>query len=329
MSIQYKSEAHRFFGLADNHGVEVNYPYPYQVEKLFVQAGQSIKKGELLAVLIRKDLQLDKAITNNNVQTYKAEETLKRNQLNASLKKLKLEYKIKTDNIQFQINELLRKERVNRKLLATMSNTDGISNTPLELQIKQLRREKKNETSLYFGQKKSLNKQLKDLSSLFHNKVTTLDTKLTNMKGEEKALKVIAPFDGIVSSVQHQPHEEVEAFEPLMTLNSAEPTFVKGYISIENRPQVHLGDKVKILPLSGLARNTNVVGTIKNFSANVLPYPNRLKRYQNVEMWGIEVLIEIPENKFILGEKVLVLNQEKEPLSFQKITNYFFQLTNH
>ena len=328
MSIFYKSEAHRFFGLANSDALEINYPYEYRVQKLFVRAGESIKKGDVLATLLRNNLTMDKALKNGHVDTFKAEENLKRNQLLSSLKELKLQHKIKIDNINFQLKELRRKERINKELLSTISNAQGTSSSPILLKIAQLKREKKNLTSLYEGQKRSINKQLKDLSSLFTKKVKVLNTELVGMKKEENALKVIAPFDGVISNLNHQPNEDVPAFETLMTLNNAKPTYVKGYISIDNRSQVHVGDKVKVMPLSGLERNTTVTGIIKSCSSNVLPYPNRLKRYQTVEMWGVEVLIEIPENRFILGEKVIVLNGDKKTFNFQELIDYFYQATN-
>jgi len=328
MSITYKSEAHRFFGLTNSDTLEINYPYEYRVQKLFIQSGESIQKGEILATLVRNNLTIDKAITNGHVDTFKAEENLKRNQLLSSLSELKLQHQIKIDNINFQLKELKRKEHINKKLLASISNRDESSSSPILLQIEQLKRKKKNLNSLYVDQKRSINKQLNDLSSLFTKKVNVLTTELTEIENEEEALSVISPFDGVVSNINHQPNEDVPAFETLMTINNAKPTYVKGYISIDNRSQVHVGDKVKVIPLSGLDRNTTVIGTIKSCSSNILPYPNRLKRYQNVEMWGVEVLIKIPKNRFILGEKVIVLNGDKKTFNFQKLIDYFYQASN-
>jgi len=283
---------------------------------------------EVLAILLRTNLTMNKALTHNHIDTYKAEENLKRNQLLSSLKKLSLEHTIKIDNIHFELKELRRKEKINKKLLSSISNGQGTSISPILLQIRQLTREKKNVSSLYYAQKKSINKELKDLASFFNKKVKVLDTELLGMQGEEKALRVIAPFDGIVSSINHQPNEDVQSFETLMTLNNAEPTYVKAYVSIDNKSQVIIGNKITVIPTSGVDRDTVVIGTIKSCSANVLPYPNRLKRYQNIEMWGIEVMIEIPSNKFVLGEKVLIVNGDKKPFNIQELISFFYQTSN-
>ncbi len=325
MGVVYKSEAHRFFGIANSDAVEINYPYSFKVEKLFVKAGESIKKGDLLATLVRNDLTLDKELVHNQLGTHKAEENLKTNQIKASLKALSLQYKIDIDTIDFEIKELQRKERVNRELLLSISNEKPSGMNPILLKLKQLKRDKKNLSSLFYSQKKSLKKELTDQANLFKKKVNKFHTELAGMSGDEKALQVIAPFDGIVSELNHQLNEDVQAFETLMLLNSAEPTYVKAYVSIENKSQVILGQNVKIVPITGVDRNTTLTGRIKSFSANVVAYPNRLKRYQNIEMWGIEVIIEIPKNKFILGEKIIVLNGESKPLIPDNLITYFFQ----
>jgi len=326
MSIVYKSEAHRFFGIANSDAVEINYPYSYRVEQLYVKAGQSIRKGDLLATLIRQDLSLEKKMTTNQLAEHHSEEKLKVNQLKSQIKELDLQYKINMDNLQFTISDLRRKIKINKELLATIVGESHSNLNPLVLQLKQLKRDKNNAIALYKGQKRGLSKELNDQMQLFKNRQTSLDTELQGMKNDEKALVVVAPFDGIVSSINHRVHEEVEAFAPLMLLNDAKPTYVKGYISIDNKHQVHVGQEVKIQPITGLDRNTTVEGRIQSFSANVLPYPSRLKRYQNVEMWGIEVIISVPKNSFILGEKIIVLNEEKkETSSSDKIINYFYQ----
>ena len=325
MSLTYKSQAHRFFGIANSDAVEINYPYSYKVEKLFVTTGESIRKGDLLATLIRNDLTLDKELVNNQVRTHRAEENLKKNQIEASVKVLAVQYKIDIDNINFEIKELERKNRINEELLFSINGEKSLGVNPILLKLKQLKRDKKNLSSLFYTQKKSLKKELKDQSNLFKKKVNTLHTELAGMSGDEKALEVLAPFDGIVSKLNHQLNEDVQAFETLMLLNSAKPTYVKAYISIENKSQVVLGQEVEIIPITGLDRNTTLLGKIKSFSANVVAYPNRLKRYQNVELWGIEVIIEIPNNKFILGEKIIVLNGERKSLIPDNLITYFFQ----
>lgn len=328
MSVSYKSEAHRFFGITNSNVVEINYPYAYHVKELYVKAGQSIKKGDLLATLVRNDLMLEKKITTNQLAEYHSEEKLKVNQLKAQIKEQNLEYKIKMDNFNFEISNLNRKITVNKELLTTMGGETYPTVNPLMLQLRQLKRDKQNAIALHSNQKRSLTKELSDQTHLFKNRQTRLDTELKGIDKDEKALAVLAPFDGIVATINHYVHEDVKAFEALMILNNAKPTYVKGYISIDNKHQVKVGQKVKIQPITGLKRDTLVEGTIESFSSNVLPYPARLKRYQNVEIWGVEVVISIPENRFMLGEKVIVLNGKKEYLDSTKIINYFYQKHN-
>jgi multidrug resistance efflux pump len=225
MSILYRSEAHRFFGIANSDAVEINYPYAYRVEKLYVKRGQTIQKGDKLARLIRNDLILEKQITTNQLAENQSEEQLKINQLKAQIKELELEHKMGRDKLSFQISDLEQKIKLNRELLATITPESGShgSNSSL-IQLEQLKRERKNATALYQGKKRSLKKELNDQVALFKQRQKRLGTELQGMKKEEKALEVMAPFDGIVAQINHRVHEDVEAFEPLMVLNNAKPT---------------------------------------------------------------------------------------------------------
>ncbi len=72
-----------------------------------------------------------------------------------------------------------------------------------------------------------------------------------------------------------------------------------------------LDDKVKILSLAGggVANTARPVfiGQVVGVGSRIVPYPKRLSKHQDLQLWGREILVRIPEqNDLILGEKVMI-----------------------
>ena len=56
-----------------------------------------------------------------------------------------------------------------------------------------------------------------------------------------------------------------------------------------------------------MSDNNNVEGDVVGVGSRIVEYPVRLRKRQDIQIWGREVLIKIPENNaFLLGEKVRI-----------------------
>ncbi|MEA3523632.1 MAG: HlyD family efflux transporter periplasmic adaptor subunit [Campylobacterota bacterium] len=310
MSLYYKSEAHRFFGLAANKEHPINFPYAVKIQSLNVYTGKSITEGEVLATFIRSDIIREKELLSQQVDELKAEKNLKVNEILSQIKQVKLEEIIQVDDINYKIEELQQRDALNKNLMkGILTQKSNTSQSLISVKIAQLQRQLQNIKHLSSNQVDNLRSQRSKQALLYREKIKQLTTKLQTLTKDETDLKLIAPFDGIVNNVIHSVNEDIKAFETLMTLNGREPTFVRGYIHVDALNTLHIGDKVSIVAISVSHNNEEpIAGVVKNFSSDITPYPERLKRYQNVALWGREVIIEIPKNNLILGEKVVIVN---------------------
>jgi multidrug resistance efflux pump len=310
MSLYYKSEAHRFFGLAASHEHSINFPYAVKIQKMNVYNGQDISKGEVLATLIRSDVVREKELLEQQVNELKAEESLKENQINSQIKQIELENKIEINKIKDEIETLNQRSALNRELMRGISSAESNSNKIITVKLNQLQRKLENITHLSQIQINNLHSQYNKQAHLYKEKIKQLRKKLDMLREDETKLKIIAPFDGVVNSVLHTQDEDIKEFETIMVLSPKEPTFIRAYIHVDALNTLHIGQKVSIIGVSQAHKDEQpIIGVIKNFSSDIMAYPDRLKRYRNVAVWGREVIIDIPNNNFVLGEKVIVINE--------------------
>lgn len=136
-------------------------------------------------------------------------------------------------------------------------------------------------------------------------RVEQLEEKLSLLKLEKSKLNIYAKISGIIGSVNFKPGEKVAPFVPILTLHTKSPLFVKGYIHEDVYSHVSIGQRVDVRSLTDT--ESSITGTVVGVGARVVEYPVRLRKNPNVQAWGREVVVEIPEdNPFILGEKVLI-----------------------
>ena len=333
MSLYYKSEAHRFFGLASSQEHFVNYPYAVKIKSINVTKGQHITQGEVLATLVRIDIIREKELLNQQIDELKAEESLKENQISSQIRQIKLENKIHINEIEDQIETLKERDALNRELMkGIVTSKNSNSHKIISIKLSQLQRQLENTLNLNQIRINNLHSQYKKQANLYSEKIKQLKTRLRMLTKDETDLNIIAPFDGIVSDILHTKDEDIKEFETIMILSPREPTFIKAYIHVDALNTLHIGDKVSIIGVSQAHKDEKpLIGTIKSFSSDIIAYPERLKRYQNVALWGREVIIEIPENSFILGEKVIVINNNNSN-NLDKLTDEtisIFQKNSH
>jgi len=69
-----------------------------------------------------------------------------------------------------------------------------------------------------------------------------------------------------------------------------------------------------------------IKGKVKSVGKRIVAFPKRLTKFQNIPVWGYEVLIEMPKNSFLFGEKVFVY-MDRPPnlldLYISKIKEFF------
>jgi hypothetical protein len=128
---------------------------------------------------------------------------------------------------------------------------------------------------------------------------------------EKRKLFIVSQINGIIGAVYFKDGEKVSPFTPIITLHTESPSFISGYINEITYSSIQLGQTVRIQSLA--QEGTTLTGVVTGIGSKIVEYPIRLRRLPEVQMWGREIIIKIPEqNKFLLGEKVIISPLQKK-----------------
>jgi multidrug resistance efflux pump len=105
-------------------------------------------------------------------------------------------------------------------------------------------------------------------------------------------LKLVSPFDGVVSMIQRGPGETVLAGEPILTVAAKEPVEVVAYASEIFADSVAERMAVRVMKKSGAAQDSQVT----EVGPTVEQKPARMWQNPNIPEWGRPILIKAPPN---------------------------------
>ena len=111
-----------------------------------------------------------------------------------------------------------------------------------------------------------------------------------------------------MGSVSAQRGELLSPYTTILSIYESNPTVIKAVMNEGFEYEIEVGQMVKV---ESTNRNYKIDGKIIEIGARIIEYPSRLKANQNIQMWGQELFIKIPEdNKFLNGERVAVIINE-------------------
>ncbi len=135
--------------------------------------------------------------------------------------------------------------------------------------------------------------------------IADLEQQVQTLEEQRKNLYVFAEVDGIVGAVNFRMREKAPAFSSIITLSPENPTFVEGFIHESLQTKLTLGDTVRIV--SSSSGQKPIEGTVVSVGSRIITIPTRLMTVPNMQVYGREVVVEIPKNNgLLLGEKVQI-----------------------
>ena len=144
--------------------------------------------------------------------------------------------------------------------------------------------------------------------------IDDIKKQLEGLEEEKKALFVFASFDGLVGAVNFRMGERVSSFTTILTLSPESPTYVEGFVHESLKTKLEVGEVVHVNSSSGGQR---ILGKVVSVGSRIVLMPARLMTYPNAQIYGREVVVEIPESNGLLhGEKV----QIKPPFNFIQVS---------
>lgn len=144
--------------------------------------------------------------------------------------------------------------------------------------------------------------------------IEDLKKQLDTLEEEKKSLFVFATVDGIVGAVNFRQGETVSSFTTILTLSPASPTYVEGFVHESLKTKLEVGEPVNVTSSAG---SQIIQGKVVSVGSRIILMPARLMTYPNAQIYGREIVVEIPENNGLLhGEKV----QIKPPFNLIRVS---------
>lgn len=301
-----------FLGIAESREITINSENPVEIERVHVLEGQSVDQGQLLVQLRNPELTLRINQISHQLDQLRAQNDVDKSELESVLTRLKAEKNALINETDYKIQELKNDYDINMSLTSGLRSLSGkdintIINAghPTLQKIERLKLELASAVHLLDVRIELQKKALDSADKPLNIQVNRLENELRMLKAESHKLSIYAPISGMVGSINFKAGEKVSPFAAVMTLHSNTPSIVKGYLREDEYSKVKVNDELAIH--SSTETHGLVIGTVVGVGSRIVEYPVRLRKYQNVQTWGREITIKIPEsNNLILGEKVLI-----------------------
>ncbi|MCP4107259.1 MAG: hypothetical protein GY749_17240 [Desulfobacteraceae bacterium] len=312
ITLTLERESTSFHGIAETREIVINSESMVEIKRINVVEGQSVTMGQLLVELVSPELNLRINHISHQLDQLKAQKGVNKAEIRSRIKQLKAEKVSRTSEISNQIRQFENQYNINKELTSGLKSISSIGNpaksgasNPITLKIESLRQELALSLRPVNIQIDLLQKSLDSSESPIKIQVEQLEKELAMLKQEDGKLNIYAQLSGFIGSVNFKPGEKAAPFAPILTLHSKNPSFVKGYIHENVYTHMTVGKNVHI---KSQADSKNAAdGTVVGVGARIVEYPVRLRKNPDLQIWGREVVIRIPEtNRFILGEKVMI-----------------------
>jgi multidrug resistance efflux pump len=313
VTLYIRSDADSFFGIADTREIIVSSEKAVEIKKIHVFPGQIIKKGDTIAELVDPELTLKINYVGHQLEELTKQNTAHTNLSRSEMQQFKAEKNARISGLNAQIQELQMQYETNRSLLLKLRSIDTneansveSEKSPIAIKIRQLKEELNLALDSAHYMESKLHNSLSYAGDPLAEKVKGFQSDLALLMDEKSKLLMLASIDGVIGSVGFKDGEKVSPFDTIATIHNETPSYVNGYIPENVYTAVMIGMPVNITSVN--KKNSTVTGSVIGVGSRIVEYPVRLRRYADVQMWGRDVIIKIPEcNKYILGEKVRIV----------------------
>lgn len=332
ITLWFRREATSFYGIADTKEIVISSETAVEIKKIRVMAGQSVKQGDTLVELYSQDLDMKISQVSHELGELKTRKAAHVNLSRSEIRQLKSQQEERINTLRAQIKQLESQYEINKKLVAGLKSikkgtVDGEVNTdasnPITLKIESLKSELERALDSSQITIDRMSNELSFSGDPMAEQVKQLEDQLKMHLEQQRQLYIVAQIHGLIGAVNFKDGEKVSPFTPIATLHAESPSYVRGYIHENVYSTVSVGQKVSVQSLAD--RNNRTTGEIIGVGSLIVEYPVRLRKNQDMQMWGREIMIRIPpENTFLLGEKVLIAvsHPQKKRLSFDRIPDH-------
>lgn len=313
---RYGNETFIFFGFAENKEMEIRSEHAVSVEKIYVIAGNRVKKGEVLLEVTRSGLELTQSDLNHEVAKLQSQYRIWESDIKASIGSLEAQKIARQNEIQTQIEQLESEMSINQSLVKGLESItpakDQTGSSPYEIKIGGLKKELELAIEPLNTQIRKLRQELYASQNPLKIQINKLKEEIGFVHTESEKLTILAPSDGVVGSIFCKVGEHLPSFSTLVTFYEENPTQVKGFVLESLILNVKLGDSVIVH--SGVQSGSECMGKVAGMGSRIVEIPERIRKNPMFKTYGREIQIEIPaNNEFLQKEKVILkILSEKE-----------------
>jgi multidrug resistance efflux pump len=317
-----RSESTSFYGIADTKEIVINSESPVEIRKIRVMPGQPVRLGDTLVELCSQDLDLRINEISHQFDELKTRKTAHANMSRSEIRQLKVQQEERANAIRAQLQPLEAQYEINKKLMSELKSIkkgDGDakgnadSANPLAIRIESLKKELERALDSSQITVDRLSNELSYSGDPLADQAKRLEEELKMLLIKKKNLYIVAQISGLIGTVDFKDGEKISPFTPILTLHAESPSIVRGYIHENAYSRVRVGQKVLVKSLA--ESGSTITGDVTGVGSRIVEYPVRLRKAPDIQVWGREIIIKIPEeNKLLLGEKVLIsLSTKKIP----------------
>ena len=314
-----QGESNQFYGIVESQLRSISFQYPVEIVDIPVVEGQRVERNARMLEVRRYDLDVNRLVLDEQINKIKAEHTATRHSVKAEISSLAAEQQAQIESFNTRIDSLETRHQLNEVLLESISNGaagNSQAESPLKVKIRGLKAEKKQVLRMFQARIELQKQKFADISGPGDARIAELKKQKNELLRQSEALVVLAPFSGSVGSVMFKQGEQVDAFNPVISVQGNSTQHIKGYIHEAVSNNIQMGQTVWIKPLGASRQEHLVRGTVESLGSRIVEYPERLKRNPLVTAWGREAIINThPGNKILQGEKVAIFLQRPQPLA--------------
>ncbi|WP_367392611.1 HlyD family secretion protein [Lewinella sp. LCG006] len=294
-----------FYGIAENQDIDLSLEHAVMVKRILVKEGEAVKAGQLLMVLERTNIPFLRASLLQEKKQLDAErqELLTKN--NNRREELNQAQAAAAFELENQLTQLLAQQAQNERLLAGLESVSTSAIAKETPEITALKAEQATVTQPYILQKNNLQKETKAELNSLTARLEKIDLELAELEREFQTLELKSPIDGVIGKVNFVPGEQPSSRETLLNIYRLHPDQVTTYIPEGQLTSLQLGDSLVVRSIQD--QEYVISGQIIGLGNKIRELPIRMRRDPEVQAWGREVLLKIPdENALMQGERVLI-----------------------
>ncbi len=301
-----------FFGFAESNETAVNYNYPVVVDRLLVQPGESVKKGQPLLEVSRRKSKEVLADQEYRIAELRAEQQLWLQRKREELRSLGAKASDRQAVLQARLQDL-EEELAYKKSLATGLTTlqpSAADYQPLENRINQLRDELQREAAAAEAETESLQREINLGGNPYREQIKRLEAEMAFDQSQQVIpLQVPAPADGLIGNINVREQEHVQSYTTLLTFYAPHSDIVRGFVHEDLTMKVEVGDSLEVYSLK--IPGMSYTGVVTGLGSRIVETPTRLRKLPEFKTYGREVILAIPEtNGFLQKEKVGLRSKE-------------------